>query len=213
MKFMKITHWLLSLTLLVISTSIFADEQGDAQVRLSKALKALDSIQVNFEQTVLNDNSEVIQQSTGSLAIQRPQKFNWTYKTPNEQQIIADGEEIWVYDVDLKQATVKPMNDSLSNTPIMILMNSNILESKFNLNEIGQKKFLYWVELTPKNEEAQFERIYFGLKDKQIMAMDLRDTFGQSTQIVFSEHRYNVIHNPATFMFEATPDIDVYGGQ
>jgi chaperone LolA len=210
---MKITYWLLSLTLCAFNGLVNAQDNNAAQMRLSKALKALDSIQVNFEQTVLNDNSDVIQQATGSLAIQRPKKFNWTYKTPNAQQIIADGHEIWVHDVDLKQATVKLMDESLSNTPIMILMNSKLLESDFNLNEIGQKKFLYWIELTPKKQDAQFERIYFGLKDKQIMAMDLRDTFGQSTQIVFSEHRYGVIHNPATFIFEATPDIDVFGGQ
>ena len=40
--------------------------------------------------------------------------------------------------------------------------------------------------------------------------MDLRDTFGQSTQITFSDHRYKVIHNPAKFTFIATPDIDVF---
>lgn len=210
---MNINHWLIGLTFLSITSFIHAADNSDAQTRLSKALKALDSVQVNFEQTVLNDNSEIIQQSSGHLAIQRPNKFNWTYQTPNEQQIIADGKEIWVYDVDLKQASVKPMDATLNNTPIMILLNSKLLESDFNLNEIGQKKFLYWVELTPKNTEAQFERLYFGLKDNQIMAMDLRDTFGQSTQIVFKQHRYNVIHNPATFTFEATADIDVYSGQ
>lgn len=43
--------------------------------------------------------------------------------------------------------------------------------------------------------------------------MDLRDTFGQSTQIAFKNHRYNVIHNPEVFHFEVTPDIDVFSGQ
>ncbi len=210
---MKITHWFLSLSILSFSGLLNAAEIQQAQERLSKALKALDSIQVNFEQTVLNDNSEVIQQSTGNLSIQRPNKFNWTYKTPNEQQIIADGKEVWVYDVDLKQASVKSMDETLTNTPIMILMNSNLLESDFEINEIGQKKFLYWIELTPKNKDSQFERLYFGLEKDQIKAMDLRDTFGQSTQIVFKQHRYNAIHNPATFIFDATPDIDVYSGQ
>lgn len=209
---MKITYWLLSLSVLSVST-LHALENQQAHDRLNKALKALDSIQVSFEQTVVNDNNQVIQQSTGSLAIQRPNKFNWTYKTPNEQQIIADGKEVWVYDVDLKQASVKAMDETLNNTPIMILMNSKLLESDFNLNEIGQKNFLYWVELTPKSKDAQFERLYFGLDKNQIMAMDLRDAFGQSTQIVFKHHRYNVIHDPATFIFETAPDIDVYSGQ
>ncbi len=204
----------LTLTLCLISFISIAQSSTEiAQQRLNAALKTLDSVHVSFEQTVINDNNQVIQQSTGSLAIQRPKKFNWTYKTPYEQQIIADGEEIWVYDVDLKQASVKPMDDAIGKTPIMVLMNSKTLAADFNINEIGQKKFLYWVELTPKTDNGQFDRLYFGLKDNEIMAMDLRDTFGQSTQIAFKAHRYDVIHNPATFMFEVTPDIDVYSGQ
>jgi len=208
----KIQLWFLSLLLMSFS-SLYAADNNEAEMRLSKALKALGSVQVNFEQTVLNDNSEVIQQSTGSLAIQRPDKFNWTYKTPNEQQIIADGKDVWVYDVDLKQASIKPMDESLNNTPIMVLMNSKLLTQNFNINEVGQKKILYWVELTPKNKDAQFERLYFGLDKDKVMAMDLRDSFGQSTQIVFKDHRYNAIQDPSTFIFEATPDIDVYSGQ
>ncbi len=204
--------WFYTLALLLVSINVQAANLT-AEQRLTKALKTLDSVEVNFEQTVINDNKQVVQQSTGSLAIQRPNKFNWTYKTPYEQQIIADGEKIWVYDVDLKQATVKPMDDTIGKTPIMVLMNTKKLTSDFNINDIGQKKFLYWIELTPKTDNGQFEHLYFGLKDNQIMAMDLRDTFGQSTQIAFKDHRYNVIHNPIVFQFNATPDIDVYSGQ
>lgn len=204
--------WALTLTL--VGFMSYAHSAADiAEQRLNAALKTLDSVQVTFEQTVLNDDSQVIQQSTGNLAIQRPKKFNWTYKTPYEQSIIADGEEVWIYDVDLKQARVKPMSEAINQTPIMVLMNAKTLKEDFKINEIGQKKFLYWVELTPKTNNGQFERIYLGLKENEIMAMDLRDTFGQSTQIAFKQHRYNVIHNPATFIFEATSDIDVYGNQ
>lgn len=203
--------WFYTLIFITLSFSTQATETEGKQ-RLTTALKSLDSIKVNFEQTVINDDNEVIQTSTGDLAIQRPKKFNWSYKTPFEQQIIADGEEIWVYDVELKQASVKPMDDSIGKTPIMILMDTKRLDSDFNVNVIGQKKFLYWIELTPKIENDQFERIYFGLEDDQIMAMDLRDTFGQSTQIVFKQHRYDVIHNPSVFRFNATPDIDIFGG-
>jgi len=204
--------WFYTLVLFAFINSAQADTMT-AEQHLTAALKTLDSVQVDFEQTVINDNKEVVQQSSGSLAIQRPKKFNWTYEIPYEQKIIADGEHIWVYDVDLKQATVRPMDDSVGNTPIMVLLNSKRLETDFNINEIGQKKFLYWIELTPKVDNSQFKRLYFGLKDNEIMAMDLRDTFGQSTQITFKNHRYNVIHNPNVFSFEATPDIDVLSGQ
>lgn len=205
-SYLRITL-LSGIALLLLAHSAYAVTGSE---RLASALKTLDSIFVDFEQTVINDENQVIQQSAGQLAMQRPGKFNWTYKTPYEQQIIADGKEIWIYDVALKQATVKSIDQNIGQTPIMVLMNSSNLEQDFQINEIGQKKYLYWVELTPIHENGQFERLYFGLKDNQIMAMDLRDNFGQSTQIVFKQHRYDVIHNPSLFQFNASADTDIY---
>ena len=182
-----------------------------AEKRLNDALAKLDNLTADFKQTVLDDEKKIVQQSSGKVAIQRPGKFSWIYTTPYEQRIIADGKELWIYDVDLDQVTVKPMATGLASAPIMILMRQDKIDSEFNISEIGQRKFLYWVKLEPKTRDMDYTDVYIGLEDGAVKAMELRDKFGQSTQIVFDKLRLNVVHNPATFKLVLPAGVDVFG--
>jgi len=201
----------ITLIFVLVFTVVSAAYAETAEQRLNKALKNLDNLTADFKQTVLDDEKQVVQQSSGLLAIQRPGKFSWIYKTPYEQQIIADGTELWIYDVDLDQVTVKPIDSGLASAPIMILMKQNEIGEEFIVNEVGQRKFLYWVELEPKTTDLEYTHVYIGLEDGKVKAMELRDNFGQSTQIVFDNLRLDVVHNPKTFKFVPPDGVDVFG--
>ena len=183
----------------------------DAEQRLKTALKNMDNLSAEFKQTLLDEDKNIVQQSSGTLALQRPGKFAWIYTEPFEQRIIADGSELWVYDVELDQVTVKPMDESISNAPIMILMKESVVTQQFNVIEVGQRKFLFWVELEPQAKDLEYQRIFIGLEGGNVRAMELQDQFGQSTQIVFDNLRVGVVHNPATFKFVPPEGVDVYG--
>ncbi len=183
----------------------------DAEQRLKTALKNMDNLSAEFKQTLLDEDKNIVQQSRGTLALQRPGKFAWIYTEPFEQRIIADGSELWIYDVELDQVTVKPIDEGISNAPIMILMKDADVTQQFNVSEVGQRKYLYWVELEPRASDLEYSRIFIGLKDDSVRAMELQDQFGQSTQIVFDNLRVGVVHNPATFKFVPPDGVDVYG--
>jgi outer membrane lipoprotein carrier protein len=183
----------------------------DAGQRLIAALKNLDNISAEFKQTLLDEDKNIVQQSRGTIALQRPGKFAWIYLDPFEQRIIGDGEELWIYDVELEQVTVKPMDAGISNAPIMILMKQSDVTKEFDVTEVGQRKFLYWVELKPHASDLEFSSIFIGLEDDAVKAMELQDQFGQSTQIVFENMRTGVVHNPATFKFVPPDGVDVFG--
>lgn len=204
----KMAKLVLTMLLVILPPSLMAD---DATQRLNAALKNLDSLSADFKQTQLDEQKQVIQNSRGRLAIQRPGKFSWIYEEPFEQQIIADGKELWVYDVDLEQVTVKPMDEGLATTPIMILMRETGIEEEFTVSEVGQRKVLYWVELLPNDQDLQYTQVYLGIENDTVKAMELRDRFGQSTQIVFENLRTGVVHDPATFIFNVPAGVDVYG--
>ncbi|MDJ0780230.1 MAG: outer membrane lipoprotein chaperone LolA [Gammaproteobacteria bacterium] len=184
---------------------------SEAEERLNQALKNLDNLTAEFKQTLRDEDKQIVQQSRGTLALQRPGKFAWIYLDPFEQQIIADGSELWIYDVELDQVTVKPMDESLSSAPIMLLMKQSDVGEQFRVSEVGQRKYLYWVELESQAPDLEFTHIYIGLQDGKVVAMEMRDRFGQSTQIVFENLRTGVIHDPRTFRFEPPPGVDVYG--
>ncbi len=198
---------------LVVIIAFFAGTVGasEAEDRLNKALKNLDNLTAEFKQTLRDEDKQVVQQSRGTLALQRPGKFAWIYIDPFEQQIIADGSELWIYDIELDQVTVKPMDESLSSAPIMLLMKQSNVGEQFRVSEVGQRKYLYWVELESQAPDLEFTHIYIGLEDGNVRAMEMRDRFGQSTQIVFENLRTGVIHDPRIFQFEPPPGVDVYG--
>jgi len=199
---------LITFFLLFVSGQVTAD---DAERRLQAALKNMDNMSAEFKQTLRDEDEQIVQQSRGTLALQRPGKFSWKYTDPFEQRIVADGSELWVYDVELEQVTVKPMDEGLSNAPIMILMKQSDVSQQFKISEVGQRKFLYWIELKPNAADLEYARIFIGLEDDKLRAMELQDQFGQSTQIVFENLRIGVVHNPATFKFVVPPGVDVYG--
>ena len=194
--------------LTLLANTVFAD---DAAKRLNQALRNMDNVTTDFKQTLLDEDKNVVQNSRGTLALQRPGKFAWVYIDPYEQRIIADGSELWIYDVELDQVTVKPMDQGLSNAPIMILMKQSDITEQFDVHEVGQRKYLYWVELVPNTPGLEYTHIYIGIEDDEVRAMELRDQFGQSTQIVFENVRTGVVHNPAVFKFEPPAGVDVYG--
>jgi outer membrane lipoprotein carrier protein len=198
----------LVLFLLFIAAPAGADDAGK---RLDAALKNMDNLTAEFRQTLRDEEKNVVQQSRGTLALQRPGKFAWIYTEPYEQRIIADGSELWIYDVELDQVTVKPMGEGLANAPIMILMKQAGVGDQFEVNEVGQRKYLYWVELLPRADDLEYTQIYIGIEGDQVRAMELQDKFGQSTQIVFDNLRVGVVHNPEVFKFEPPPGVDVYG--
>ncbi len=198
----------LILILALVANPVFAD---DAEHRLKAALKNMDNLSAEFKQTLRDEDKKVVQQSRGTLAMQRPGKFSWIYTDPFEQRIVADGSELWIYDVELEQVTVKPMDEGLSNAPIMILMKQSDVSQQFTISEVGQRKFLYWVELKPQASDLEYNTIYIGIEGDSVKAMELQDQFGQSTQIVFENLRVGVVHNPATFKFVPPPGVDVYG--
>ncbi len=107
------------------------------------------------------------------------------------------------------------MDQGLSNAPIMILMKQTDINDQFEVQEVGQRKFLYWVELLPHAGDAardlEYTHIYIGIDGERVRAMELQDQFGQSTQIVFDNLRVGVVHNPAVFKFIPPPGVDVYG--
>ena len=99
------------------------------------------TLQGRFEQSLIDAEGAVIEVSSGTLEIERPTKFRWTYSDPYEQWLVADGLNIWSYDVDLAQVTVKPQAKALSNTPALLLGGgSEALEQfRFDGSMIGKR--------------------------------------------------------------------------
>ena len=147
--------------------------------------------------------------SSGTFVFARPGKFIWTYQKPYEQVLQADGETLYIYDKDLNQVTTRKLGNALGSSPAAILFGSNDLEKNFTLAEAGARDGLEWLSATPKSKDTTFEQIGIGLKDGVPQAMELKDSFGQTSVLKFSNFQRNPALGAQQFKFEVPKGAEV----
>ncbi|MGB9108650.1 MAG: outer membrane lipoprotein chaperone LolA [Telluria sp.] len=147
--------------------------------------------------------------SSGSFVFARPGKFIWTYQKPYEQVLQADGETLYIYDKDLNQVTTHKLGSALGSSPAAILFGSNDLEKNFTLTEAGARDGLEWLTATPKAKDTTFEHIGIGLKDGVPQAMELKDAFGQTSLLKFTNFQRNPQLGAQQFKFDVPKGAEV----
>ena len=200
--------WLLTAACLLLPLA--ADAAG-AIDQLHVFLKGTRTLKAEFAQTVVARSGRKPQQSAGTVAISRPGKLRWEILRPYPQLVVGDGERIWIHDPDLQQVTVRKAGQALGASPAALLAGSNELEKNFALADAGEADGLAWVEATPKSGDSGFEKVRMGFAGGELRAMELFDSFGQTTQIRFSRIERNPALPSATFSFRPPPGTDVVG--
>ena len=121
---------------------------------LRRFFTEVNTFSARFTQVVLDDRLSPIQESSGTLWIARPDKFRWDYEKPYEQQIVADGQRLWVYDAGLEQVSVRPLSGGLGDTPAMLLAGRGRLDDNFTITLLGVQNDIEWVQLAPKRQDS-----------------------------------------------------------
>ncbi|MBK9161806.1 MAG: outer membrane lipoprotein chaperone LolA [Nitrosomonadales bacterium] len=179
--------------------------------KLKSFVAATRSAQAEFTQLVLDQNGRRIQSASGLMQFQRPGKFRWTYRKPYEQIIVGDGEQFWLYDLDLNQVTVRKLDAALGSSPAALLSGSNEIERGFDLRDVGTKDGLEWLQAIPRTQESSFEKIFMAFDAQaELAVMELYDAFGHKTVLRFSGMRRNPGIPPQQFRFVPPEGADVF---
>lgn len=198
------------LLLLPLALVSFA-AKADGMTSLKNFYKQTQAVRANFHQLVTDRQGRKVQEVFGEMQLKRPNKFRWDYSKPFEQQIISDGERVWLYDIELAQVTVRPLGKALGSSPAALLAGDSNLEKNFKLKKIMSQDGIDWVSADPNNEDSGFEKILIGFKNDQLQEMQLVDSFGHQTKIVFSKLENNPVINNKLFLFKPPAGVDVVG--
>jgi len=201
---------LLGAALLALSASAV---QADAVDRLRVFLDTTKTLRADFTQTVMPKNGRKPQFSSGSMAVARPHRFRWQIAKPYPQLIVGDGDKVWLHDPELNQVTVKKQGGALAGSPAALLAGEGIaaLEKQFALKDAGERDGLEWLEAVPKSTDSGFERVRLGFAGSELRAMELTDSFGQQTALVFARIEKNPALAASAFRFVPPPGADVLG--
>jgi outer membrane lipoprotein carrier protein len=167
------------------------------------------SYRAKFSQVVLDESLNLLQESSGTLWIKRPDRFRWNYDLPFEQQIVGDGKFIWLYDVELRQVTVRNLSGALGTTPAILLAGRGTLDDDFAVKSLGVQGQLEWAQLTPKTQDGGYEDIRVGFEEGKMRLLEMVDGFGHTTRIALRDSAENIKINPAQFVFEPPAGVDV----
>jgi outer membrane lipoprotein carrier protein len=205
---------LLSLLALVLAASIAhaqssIDDLGRKLVNdfLTKVI----TFESRFDQTLQDADGTIIESTSGTLEIERPKRFRWSYAEPYEQWLVADGVNIWSYDLDLEQVTVKSQVEALANTPALLLGGSEDALEQFDFGDTTIEEFTTWVRLEPKNKDSGFNGVVLGFMEGQLRRMVFFDNLEQTTLIALHDVRVNEPIDSERFEFVVPVGVDLVG--
>ena len=197
---------------LVLLSSLFSNlAAADGVQSLREFFNSTSTMRAQFSQVVNDNKGRKVQQVEGTMQLQRPNKFRWDYKKPYEQQIVSDGKQVFLFDTELQQVTIRDLSKTLGSSPAAMLAGGDAVEKSFTLKNATRKDGLSWVLALPKDKDSGFERVLLGFKADKLRKMELYDSFNHVTHITFNEVERNPVLQDATFLFTPPKGVDVVG--
>lgn len=202
MKFRKTSCAALAALLLLA----FGAVQAAPEDALQRYYNGVHTLTGEFTQTTRDESGEVLESASGSFAIARPNRFNWHYRTPYEQRIVADGKWLRVYDPGLSQITVRPLEQVLGVGPALLLSgNYDDLTASFEIRA-GEDG---WLVLTPRQDRWQFQQVRLRLRDGVPVAVAVGNGLGEVTRLELRNLETNVDIPDSRFELEVPESVDV----
>jgi outer membrane lipoprotein carrier protein len=188
-----------------------ADPNVDGEALVEDFVRNVKTLRGRFKQSLVDADNQVVEESSGTLEIQRPSQFRWVYLEPYEQMLVADGLNIWSYDIDLAQVTVKPQAEVLRNTPALLLSGSADALDQFDYAGSFSDRGTVWIRLRPKDTDNGFNKVELGFNDGELTRMLFSDNLEQTTLIALFDVELNGDIEADRFRFDLPDDVDVVG--
>lgn len=182
--------------------------QADAVQTLKAFVRDVNSGHAQFTQTVTSPDGAKKKTSSGRFEFLRPNRFRFSYLKPFEQDIVADGHKVWIYDADLNQVSSRKFSQALGATPAALLAGGS-LEQDFDLANLPAKDGMEWAQATPKARDSAFQSVRVGFRGAELAAVEITDSFSQTSLLTFTQMQANAAVSPERFKFSIPAGADV----
>ncbi len=204
----------LILCVLLVLAPALGGAQGSGATPLDNYLKGLTSLRLQFNQTLTDSGGRIVQKATGTLTVLRPGRFRWEL-TPvggiGPQLMVADGKNLWFYDRDLEQVSVRAAGTYLTATPAALLSSTGDLRAVFAISGSGRREGLDWVLVKPLRADADFREARLAFAKNELKRMVLKDKLGQTATLVFERAARNPTVPATEVSFTPPAGADVIG--
>ena len=204
---MRFIRMLLLPALALTAVSAHADPASVAS--LTNLLDKSKTLTARFSQLTLDGGGTQLQETAGEMAVQRPGLFYWKTDAPNDQTIVSDGQKVTLWDPDLEQATIKKLDPRLSQTPALLLSGDvSQISQSFDITSKQASNVIDFT-LKPKSKDTLFDSLRLSFRNGVINDMQLVDSVGQRTNILFTGVKANEPVAASKFKFDIPKGADV----
>jgi outer membrane lipoprotein carrier protein len=180
-----------------------------AQEQLKAFVSGVTAATGTFSQATVGAQGRTQPAQSGVFSFQRPGKFKWAVNKPYEQLIVSDGAQVYQYDPDLAQVTLRKVDQAIGTSPAAILFGSGSLEQSFNVSGLPARDGMDWLRAKPRNADAGFAQVDIGFRNNQPQRIELLDSFGQTTRVTLSDLKPNPAIPATDFQFTPPKGVDV----
>ena len=210
-------------TLFLIAACAISANAGGLK-SLENFVRSVKTGQADFTQVVTSPAREGqaprVKTSSGRFEFSRPNRFRFDYAKPFVQTIVADGQTLWLYDVDLNQVTARKQAAVLGATPAALIASAadvQALQADFVLADAPDKDGLQWVLATPRSRDGQLQSVRVGFRTAgdaaadggTLAVLEILDSFGQRSVLTFKQMQHNPALAASTFVFKPPASADV----
>lgn len=186
-----------------------------AKNTLRTKLASLAFFSADFTQVVESTSGEKIAQSTGKLAISKPNLANWHTLTPDELAIISDGNDVWFYDPWIEQVSVYSLSAAIAKTPILLLtsQDESLWEqysvTKLSDDDLTTERFV--ISANDVNSQIKSLTLMFDTVSdhSQLKQFSFLDATGQLSHIRLTNFEDKNPPNLSLFRFEIPEGVQV----
>lgn len=197
----NLTKWCaVGLTTCVWSLSFNA--LADDGAALKKKLASIRQFSAHFEQQVVDAQGKPLQNGSGEMVLQRPDRFRWKAKKPDDNLIVSDGKAVWLYDPFVEQVTVMSLSKAVVNTPFLLISSTD--DKIWNNYLIDQDGSAFTITSKQKDQRIESLRMVFD-NQNHITRMEVNEAQGQRSEFTLSSFNANPVIKSDTFNFK-TPE-------
>jgi outer membrane lipoprotein carrier protein len=214
---MKIHTSILSLAFAAPMLLSVLPARADGLADMATFLRDVSSARSTFTQVVTSPKRQGeaagrSKTSSGRFEFLRPNRFRFEYTKPFEQSIVADGDTLWLYDVDLNQVTARKQQDVLGSTPAALIAAGTDIKSLaavFELKSAPASDGMEWVDARPRGKDGQLQSVRVGFRQGQLSVLEILDSLGQRSVLTFKDWQGNAPLKAERFHFEPPAGADV----
>ena len=175
--------------------------------RVQKRYDSATDFRARFNQTLNSAAFKRKTSLTGEVLLKKPGRMRWNYQTPDPKMYLADGDLLWLYEPEDKQAFKQDLKSSQLPSALAFLTGKGKLANEFDVAFADKPTHGtagdYVLALTPKAAQPQAKAIVFVVDPRTFDVREsvITDGQGNVNHLVFSDIKVNTKMPDALFKF------------